>query len=128
MSKEKKNFEDLHPSVFTQIMMLMSAQVCMQSMIDLENTPAYKKRVKETGNQFLIALDQNLKKDAEKLYLTEPNISNDICRSIVNVAKVVANCKNPTALVTLSRLLDDGLDLNKVKLVEYKRGPYNKKK
>ena len=128
MSKEKKNFEDLHPSVFTQIMMLMSAQVCMQSMIDLENTPAYKKRVKETGNQFLIALDQNLKKDAEKLYLTEPNISNDICRSIVNVAKVVANCKNPTALVTLSRLLDDGLDLNKVKLVEYKRGSYNKKK
>jgi len=127
MSEEIKKFSDINPLVFSQILMMMAGQVCMNTMVDLEKTPAYRKRVKETGNQFLIALDQNLQKDINRLYNTDDTISLDLCKSISNIAKVVANCKNPTALVTISRLLDDGIDLDKVKLTEYKRGPYNKK-
>lgn len=107
---ESVKFEKMHPLVFSKMLMLMSAQVCLYTLQDLKNTNAYKKRVKETGNQFMVALDQDLQKEINRLYMSDENISKDLCNSIVQMAKVVANSKNPASLITITEILKNDIN------------------
>lgn len=114
---ESVKFEKMHPLVFSKMLMLMSTQVCLYTLHDLKGTNAYKKRVKETGNQFIIALDQDLQKEINRLYMSDENISKDLCNSIVQMAKTIANSKNLAGLVTITEILKNDVNPDEYALV-----------
>jgi len=115
---------DVNPLVVKKIQMLINAQILMNSIEDLKNTNAYNHRVKTTGNQFLIALDQELQKEIKKIWFNDDMLSVNLMQSYQEVARQISECDNPALIIKFGQLFRNGLDLNKVKIIEMKRKIY----
>ena len=118
---------NINPLVVKKIQMLINAQILMNSIEDLKNTNAYNHRVKTTGNQFLIALDQELQKEIKKVWFNDDMLSVKLMQSYQELSKQVSECDNPALIIKLGQLFRNGLDLNKVKIIEMKRKIYKTK-
>jgi len=68
----------------------------------------------------LIALTNECNQDIAKLWQTNELISMQLMQSISDIAKAIADCKNPIALLSIKELLRKDVDLDRVKVVELK--------
>lgn len=118
---------NIQPETITKIISLTAAQVLMHSLEQLKGTKHYKGKLKEKGNQFLIALFNDCKDDISNIWKTDEKLSMNLNQAIEDIAKALAKSKDPTVFLIIRELLREDIDLEKVKILELKHKPKLKK-
>lgn len=111
---------EISEETLSRITFLMAAQVTKHALEDLKHTSAYRGKLKAPINQCLIAITNECNQDIAKLWQTDELISMQLMQSISDIAKAIAECKNPIALLSIKELLRKDVDLDRVKVIELK--------
>ena len=109
--------KEVNEDAILYINLLIASQAVINSLDLLKGTEYYKGKVKETAQPFYIQLFKNVTDDIAKIYKEDEEIAGNMIQAIHNISKVISQ-GDKSSLITINKMLKEGFDFSKYKLVE----------